>query len=142
MPKEPARLFIDTNVWFSSFYGSANCEKLLKAHLTGKIKAVVSQQIIKETVRNIEEKMPHLLPYVKKFLLNSSLEIVADPRNILSNIKNLVSTEDQPIFASAISAKADIFVTGNIKDFKVKRLGKISGIKIATPKQAVEILGL
>lgn len=143
MSKDPEfKVFIDTNVWFSAFYGSKNCEKIIKAFLGKKFQAVISQQVIEEMVRNIKEKIPHLLPYVKNLLINSPLQIVPDPKIIPSEIKDLVSVEDQPIFASAMLAKADIFVTGNISDFEVKKLEKITKPKILTPQQAVNYFEL
>ena len=74
--------------------------------------------------------------------LTSPREIVADPKTIPSKIKNLISDEDQPIFASAIIARVDYFVTGNIKDFSVKKLEEITGVKILTLKETVKILDL
>lgn len=136
------KVFADTNVWFSALYGSSNCERLLRAHLEHKISLVVSQQILKELVRNIQKKIPGAIPVFEKIFMSCPPEIISDPDKIDSKIKKLIDPKDQPIFTSALLAKINLFVTGNIKDFKIKELEKLTGIKIITPKEAVEILEL
>lgn len=134
------KVFIDTNVWFSAFYGSKNCQAIITAHLQKKITAVVSQRVINETLINIKRKAPHTLLSFKQFMTSSPPELVVDPPMIDPKTKQLVEFKDQPIFVSAMIARVDYFVTGNIKDFKVKELKKVSGIKVITPKKMVEII--
>ena len=142
MSEKTIRIFIDSNIWFSSFYGSENCQKLIHAHQEEKIIAVVSDLVIGEIVRNVKKKLPHHFDNLKYFLLNTPPEIVPNPKTIPKKLINLASPKDLPIFVSAIMAKVDYFVTGNIKDFSVKKLEKITGVKILTPKEAVNILDL
>ncbi|MDO8515604.1 MAG: hypothetical protein Q7S14_03830 [bacterium] len=166
MPK----VFLDSNIWFSAFYGSQNCQKILESGknnkmtllavnlqgITGsdplfgacsssphadevfagsKIKLVISQQVLKETVRNIKEKIPAQLDNFKTFILDNPPEIFSDPETLSKKLEGLISVEDLPIFQAAQTAKVDYFVTGNIKDFKVAELEKLTKIKILTPKQ-------
>lgn len=142
MPSAIPRVFLDSNVWFSAFYGSKNCEKLIQAYKDGRINVAISHQVIEETVRNLKEKLPHLLTLFKEWISSYPPEVVIDPKLIDPKIKNLVAEEDQPIFCSTILAGVDYFVTGNIKDFSIKKLEKITGIKILTPKKAVRFLRL
>jgi len=142
MWKEPPNTFIDTNVWFSSFYGSPNCQKLIRAHVEGKIKAVISRQVLVETVRNINEKIPHAIYVFEKTLKEAPPYIVKDPVRVHKNISRLVSKEDRVIMGAAISAKVKYFVTGNIADFKKREILSKFKIEILTPKQAVDLLGL
>lgn len=142
MPSDIPNVFLDSNVWFSALYGSENCQKLLTAYQEGSIVVFVSQQVIEEIVRNIREKIPQALSVFQDFLTNNPPQIVPDPKHMSRQIKQLVSTEDQPIFTAAIAANVDYFVTGNSKDFSSQRLKKITGISILTPKQAIEAFGL
>lgn len=142
MPERTIRIFIDSNVWFSSFYGSENCQKLTKAHQEGKIIAVISTRVLEEIVRNVKKKIPHHFSDLQNFLLAVPPEIVPNPQNIPQKLIGLVSPGDLPIFVSAVQAKVDYFVTGNIKDFSVKKLEKLTEIKILTPTEAVHILHL
>ncbi len=136
------KIFLDSNIWFSAFYHSQNCEKLIKAYKNKRVRVVISQQVLEESTRNIREKIPHQLSSFQNLILNNPPEIVTDPDTIPPKIKNLISDEDQPIFISAIMAKVNYFITGNIKDFHVKKLEKITGIKILTPKEIVSLLDL
>ncbi len=135
-------VFIDTNVWFSAFYGSKTCQKVVGGHLAGKINAVISQKVLKELVKNLQKKIPRAIPNFQRTFINVPPKIVPDPLEINKNLKSLVELKDQKIFCSAYSAKVDYFVTGNIRHFQVKKLEKLTGIKILTPKQAVDLFRL
>ncbi len=136
------RVFLDSNVWFSAFYYSENCEKIINAGKKGKIALIISQQVVKETIRNIKEKKPDQLENFRNFILENPPEIFSDRVGVPPATETLIASEDAPVFLAAISAKVKFFVTSNIRDFAVKRLGKFTGIKILTPKEAVKALGL
>ncbi|MCJ7740572.1 putative toxin-antitoxin system toxin component, PIN family [Candidatus Microgenomates bacterium] len=142
MPSVILKVFLDSNIWFSAFYGSVNCQKLIKAHTNEKIKAVVSRQVLEESIRNIKEKIPEILSVFQTYLINYPPLLISDPEILNSRIRGLVNKYDQPIFISAMMGKVDYFVTGNIRHFQVKKLEKLTGIKILTPKQAVDLLRL
>jgi predicted nucleic acid-binding protein len=136
------RVFLDANVFFSTFYGSANCERIIKAHQQEEISLVTSSLAIEESLRNIQEKIPGVVSSFKDLLINNPPELLADPVEIDPRIRLLVDGKDQPIFTSAILGKVNYFITGNTKDFKVKELEKVTRIKVLTPKQLVDLLRL
>lgn len=138
---KPERVFLDTNVWFSALYGSNNCLKLVQAHIEEKIQAVISWKVLDELIINLNKKAPRTVPIFKDIITFSPPLVVQD-REISSQIETLVDKKDRKIFASAMKAKAKYFVTGNTKDFKVSKLGKITGIRVISPKQAVELFKL
>lgn len=141
MNQSPApHVFIDTNVWFSAFYGSVNSEKLVKAHIRGNIKAVISQQVLTELVNNISTKIPRALPSLQKFLEAAPPEIVGNPSHISSKIKKLVHPKDAVIFASCLETKVKLFVTGNTKDFDITALKRRFNIVVCTPAEAIKLL--
>lgn len=142
MRKDTPRIFLDSNIWFSAFYGSVNCQKLIKAHLEGKIRVIISSQVIEESIRNLKEKKPQVLASFQEMLLNNPPEIIKDPDNLGKKIKKLVDEKDGPIFGSALLGEATFFVTGNIRDFSVQKLEKATGIKVITPMEAVNLLHL
>lgn len=137
MPIPPPLVFIDTNVWFSAFYGSPNSEKIIKAHAEGKIKAVVSRQVLRELVSNINKKIPNAMAGLKKIMEFAPPMVVANANLVSHLVGKEVHKKDQIIFQSAINSKAKLFVTGNVKHFKINR---ITGIKIITPKEAVGLI--
>ncbi len=142
MKSEAPKIFIDSNVWFLFLYGSLNCEKLINAHTKGKIKAVISRQVLEETVRNLKEKIPDTIPVLEKYIELTPPILVKDPASVNKSIRDLVSKEDRFIIGSALNAKVKYFVTGNIKDFKRNELKEEYGIEVLTPKEAVEKLNL
>lgn len=137
MPIPPPLVFIDTNVWFSAFYGSPNSEKVVKAHIEGKIQAVVCRQVLRELVSNINKKIPRAMVLLKK-LMEFAPPMVVDNTNFVSPlVTKYVHRKDQIIFQSAINSRSELFVTGNVKHFTAKHISKI---KIVTPKEAVGLI--
>ncbi|TSC87708.1 MAG: hypothetical protein G01um101416_388 [Microgenomates group bacterium Gr01-1014_16] len=136
------RVFVDTNVWFSAFYGSPHCEKIIKAHLEGKIKAVINRQVLTELVTNITKKIPNAVKPLQTFLESSPPEIVTPPQKTSVTSASLAHSKDLPILLSAHQAGVGIFVTGNIKDFKISLIKQKLGLEILTPAAAVSKLYL
>ena len=135
-------IFTDTNIWFSALYGSANCEKILQAHLSGKVKITISEDVLTELIRTVKTKAPQALKTLERLLRISppiiSRKVIGIPRKYL----NLADSKDLPILLAAHEAGVKVFVTGNIKDFNQALVEKKLGIKIITPKQAVQLLNL
>ncbi len=136
------KVFLDTNVWFSAFYGSENCRRVVELHAQKKIKAVVSRLVVRELTQNLGNKYPQGLKLVAEFFSKFPPEMVDDRFEIDRKLKNLADIKDLPILLSAYSAKAEYFVTGNIKDFAVKKIFNKLNIKVVTPKDFVTKLGL
>ena len=130
-------VFVDTNVWFSAFYGSSNAEKIIKAHITGQIKAVISQQVLRELVENISQKLPPAIPALHRLLESAPPLIISDPREIPPEYKPLSNPKDLPILISASKAQIKVFVTGNIKDFNLPKIKARLDIEILTPKEFI-----
>jgi putative PIN family toxin of toxin-antitoxin system len=54
--KPEIRAFLDTNVWFSGLYSTQNAPyKILSYFLEGKITIVISQQILDELFRTVNQ---------------------------------------------------------------------------------------
>jgi putative PIN family toxin of toxin-antitoxin system len=140
MPVHPNLVFIDTNVWFSAFYGSQNAEKLLKAHVGGEIKAVISQKVLTELITNVRNKIPEVYKPLEKFLRSSPPTILSDSRKISKDVSKSVDINDQIIFQTAVDSKISIFITGNLKHFRRDSLEKSFPVKIFTPSEAIQYL--
>lgn len=142
MSSSSINVFIDTNVWFSAFYGSKNAEKLIKAHIEGEISAIISQQVLHELVRNISAKVPRAVKPMEKLFKSAPPKIYKDPQKIDKTLRSLVDSKDQVIFQAAVNSGTKIFVTGNIKDFDVEKIKKLLGVEILTPNQVAGRLKL
>ncbi len=132
------KVFIDTNVWFSSFYGSINAEKLLKAHINKTIQAIISQQVLEELVKNIQAKIPTAITPLQILLQSAAPKIIKNPEKVNPQLLKLINRKDQSIFQAAINSQTDLFITGNLKDFKIKPLKKLFDISVLSPAEAVQ----
>lgn len=140
MSNHAQRVFIDTNVWFSAFYGSENSKKLLTMHINDEINAVVSQKVLQELVINIKKKLPRALPELNKILNSAPPTVISDPKIISKGITALVHPKDAVILQAAVTAKIRMFITGNLKDFKIDEISAKYNVSVVSPKEAVDRL--
>src|SRR4030042_7196909 len=116
MKKKPElRVFLDTNVIFSGLYSSDGPAGIILGHfIDGKLTVVISQQVLEEVVRTMNEKLPVVLPILMKLLGSVSLEIIKDPTSEeIINWTKVIHPEDAAILAAAINAQTDYLVTGD-----------------------------
>ena len=133
------RVFLDTNVWFSAFYGSDNCRNIVELYAQKKIEAVVSRLVVRELTQNLGDKHPQGLKLVAGFFSKFPPEMVDDCFEIDGKLKNLADFKDLPILLSAYSARVEYFVTGNIRDFAIEKIFDKLKIKVITPKDFVKL---
>lgn len=112
------RAFLDTSAilaGLNSPTGAAGV--ILAACFAGKIKPVISRQIVDEAERIIPLKFPDLDTGWVAFL---ATEPEMARRPTMTQIRRahvLIQTSDAPILAAAMLAKPDALVTWNTKDF-------------------------
>jgi len=81
------------------------------------------------------------LPLVIEYLKIIKPTIVKNPKKEMAlKYKNLASLKDIPILISAFEYQCQYFITGNIKDFKVKLVEKELNLKIIKPAEFFRIL--
>jgi putative PIN family toxin of toxin-antitoxin system len=142
VPEPKPRIFLDTNVIFSGLYSSQGAPgAILKHFIEGRINIVVSQQVLEEVIRIIKEKLPEALPALKRFLVNSPLEVGADPSPEAIHLwAKEIHLGDAAVLSAAIIAKPDYFITGD-NDFLGNHIIKDkAGINILTPAQFLKLL--
>jgi len=142
MPPKAPKIFIDTNVWFSAFFGSTNCQRVLKAYANKIITVIISEKVLNELVKNINKKFPDAFINLRIFFKSNPPVVLKDPNKIFLSVQQLVDPKDRLIFQSALESRAKYFVTGNIKHFNVKGIKEKLRIEVLTPKQAVDKLNL
>lgn len=141
---KPPRVFLDSNVIFSGLHSPGGAPgAVLKLMLDRKIKVVISRQILEEVVRTFKKKLPGALPALSRFFLNSPLEVVGDPSpdEVLRWTETL-KEGDASIFAAAVVANPDFFVTGDRHFLDNPQLKRKSRLVICSPAQFLEHLGL
>ena len=119
-PPKPC-IFIDADVLFAGAASpnehSASLVILRMAEIT-LIEAVVSEQVIAEVERNLEEKMPAAMPAFQ-MLVSRCLHVVPDPT--MAEIKALsksADAKDVPILAAAVRESCVFLTTYNIRHFQ------------------------
>lgn len=142
MPDTELRAFLDTNVIFSGLYSSRGApRKILEYFIAGRIKVVVSQQVLEELVRTFKAKLPEGLPALKRLLLNVAPEVCADPSaETVLLWKKVLQPGDAAILAAAVAAEADYFVTGDSHFLENPAIMQDTGLKIITPAQLVKMV--
>lgn len=140
----PLRIFLDSNVLFSGFCSPDGPPGVLLEHFTeGRFVVIVSRQVLEEVVRTFKKKLPEVLPALRDFLLNSSLEVVGDPGpGDVARWAELLDEGDAVIIAAAIAAEPDYFVTGDSHFLENTRVEKKSGLRICLPSGLLRDLGL
>jgi predicted nucleic acid-binding protein len=131
-------IFIDTNVWFSAFYGSLNSQKIITAHATHQIQAVISQQVLAELFRNLKRKHPRAMGAVETFFSQTPPTIVKTPLHVSESISHLVHPLDAPLLQACHHAQITYFVTDNLKHFKIDSIKKALEISILSPSQTIK----
>ena len=132
------RLFLDASVLVagsgSPGGGSGAILRLLEFHVPN-LEGVVSRQVLVETERNIEKKLPRGLRRYREIVANIRLVVEADPsQGDVLNCAKLINSKDAPILAAAINAQADFLITLNTRHFMTDPLrSAYLSMKIVTP---------
>ena len=105
------KLFVDANVLFTAAYSPQGKAAFLFDSLASLI--VTSDYAAEEARRNILAKKPAASAGLEKIL--AQIEIIASAQGDACPID--LPSKDQPIFLSALKAKATHLLTGDLKDF-------------------------
>ena len=142
------KIFLDTNIVFSYFYAKKENKKNVATLLFNFLrkhnyKILISDLVKEELCRNADKiKIPEneLNKEIKNFIIKPDIEI-AD--NILFKINPLLldlSKNDKIILTTAIFYKANIFITGNRKDFEKLYGRKILNTYIFSLKESIKFI--
>lgn len=132
-------VFIDSNIWFSAFYREGMCSKLIEKSISLGRKVCISELVLEEVIRNIQLKIPHVLPFFTSYLKENKIIVLKNPSvPTLLQYKGLAEKYDLPILVSAIEYKCGYFITGNLSDFNLKKIKIKSKIIIISPREYKE----
>ena len=110
------RVLIDSNVLFSSALNPNGTPfKAYVKAVTSPNTGMICQQNIDELRRTFNRKLPDKIQLLESFLAiaMTALEIVTVPNNKYDIERLVRDPDDRPILRAAITAKADIIVTGD-----------------------------
>jgi putative PIN family toxin of toxin-antitoxin system len=130
------RVTPDTNVLISAFFYDGNERTILRKVIQGKLRFVLSIEIIDEMVRVLEQKF-HVDPQVtQNFALRlGQIADIVPPRRLSDVVVR--DRADIKILECASAGKSDYIVTG---DRDLLSLKKYSGIRILTGRELLKSL--
>jgi putative PIN family toxin of toxin-antitoxin system len=128
------KVFLDTNVLASALATRGLCAELFEVVLQSH-ELLVSPPVLKELERVLPEKLGQSQQVTQDYirLIRDYATLVIDEKQGVS----LPDPDDEPIVASAISGKAQAFVTG---DKALLELGSVEGLPVVSPRQFWELL--
>lgn len=130
----PPNIFVDTNVLISGLLYRGNEAKVLELALDGKIKLVISKQVVDETKRALIEKFG-LKASLSETVLESwskIAQIAEAPRDVDERFKHLMGAKDAPILAAAVKSGAECILMGD-RGFHREEIKRL--IDVLTAKQ-------
>ena len=136
----PNSLFFDSSALFAAAYSSTGAAReLLRWSIQGKVRILISQDVLEETTRNLERKAPDKVEAYQELLLLLEPGIVPSPTpQDVWAAEEYVEQKDAPIAAAAKNAQTDFLVTLDKKHILGKpELAKYIETKIVTPKEAI-----
>ena len=129
------RVFLDTNVLASAAATRGLCADVLREVLTSH-ELLTSEQVLSELERVLRTKFDVPRDLIDDFMgLMRQDTVLAKPGPLLDI--EIDDKDDVPILSAAISAAADVFVTG---DKEILDLGQIGRLTILSPRQFWEKL--
>ena len=129
------KVFLDSNVLFSIAYTGKDRSRsylIYEIQALGRFKVYLSDLVCEEALFNIRRKKAEAEQLLKELIQRSKVlgDISADLKH--AEIRKLPQN-DRIILSTAVYHKADVFVTGNEKDFKNLYHKKILGTLILRP---------
>lgn len=136
------RLFIDSSVLFSAAYSlHGHARDLILLAFREEVVLVVSQLVLEESRRNLEESAPQTVILFDFLVRAIPFEIIRPTKEEVLEASRFVVLKDAPILAAAKSAQADLLVTLDKKHLLDKPvLVRYLGTGIVTPERAFELL--
>jgi putative PIN family toxin of toxin-antitoxin system len=125
------RVFLDTNVLLSAFFGSGLCARLFEALLESEHDILVGEPVSREFVRIARDKFK-----VDDAELAPALEVLRRQTLVSATERALVGIpdpDDVPILACALATHAELFVTA---DRALLDLGAVDGLPLVDPRAA------
>jgi predicted nucleic acid-binding protein len=130
------RVFLDTSALLAGLaspWGAGNA--ILALAEAGLLTLVVSEQVLVEAERNLQEKLPKAVPEYERFLKACPLERISDPATgDVAKARGMIHAKDASILAAAKNSQVDYLVTLNRKHFlDDPEVALTSGLRIGAP---------
>ncbi len=143
MAKRTVRLFLDSNVILSGLLSDKGAPRIILDLLSLGLPFLMGstgQYNLIEIERNLEKRMPGIIPIYKKYLPLLNLAIIPMPkREELREFFGKIANKDIPVLVSAIKGKADFLITGDRRHFEKLNKGvEKYQLKTVTPSEFID----
>ncbi len=131
---------MDANVLFSAAITPQGRARAIFELSEDRTTLLATGYAVGEARRNLERKYPSKVSELEALLEN--ITIVEEPSaRLVEELAPLVpDPDDAPILAGAVSAEADLLVTGNERDFRTLYGTKVRGVLVLRPRDALDLL--
>jgi predicted nucleic acid-binding protein len=130
------RVFLDTSALLAGLASPTGASSMVLALAEAELLTlVVSEQVLVEAERNLEEKLPRAIPEYQRFLSACPLEKMPDPSmSDLTKAMEIIHPKDASILMAAKNAQVDYLVTLNRKHFlDDPEVARRSGLRVGAP---------
>lgn len=122
------KVLLDSNVLISALYYEGNERRVLVLIAEGIVFGVISEYVLDEVTRTIDEKFasktPEMLGYelLGLALKNSDYVTKDEAAHLVESAESLIRDEkDAPVLAAALASSADVLVSGDRDFFALKK---------------------
>ncbi len=100
--RTPRSVFLDSSVFFAAAYSvTGSAHDLLQAGMHGRVSLVLSDYVLDETARNLEENAPRALPAFVRLRGALTYRLSNPSRALVLDTARVVVAKDAPIIAAA-----------------------------------------
>jgi|GEM_PF-37388 len=142
MAEKSVRVFLDSNVILSGLFSEAGPLRMILDLLCldlPMLQGLTGAFNLAEIERNLNKKMPAALPVYLEYASKIKLEVIPlPPLSLISKLVGRTAEKDLPVLASALIGRADYLVTGDRKDFSVKKLKGEYPFRVITPAELID----
>jgi len=130
------RVFLDSSALIAGLASPTGASNVILTLAAAEIiTLVVSEEVLVEVERNLQEKLPRALPEYRRFLATCPLERGAAPSGAeVAAARQIIHPDDAPILAAAMALGIDYLVTFNRKHFlDDPEVARKSHLRLGTP---------
>ena len=130
------KVFLDTSALLAGLASPTGASNMILALAEAQlITLVLSEQVLVEAERNLQEKLPSAIPQYRRFLTTCPLEKASMPSTAdVAMAREIIHAKDAPILMAAMNAQVDYLVTLNRKHFlDDPEVARTSGLRIGAP---------
>jgi len=134
------KAFLDANVLFAASYSSTGASReLIRLAFRGRIRLVISEDVVEEAERNLSAKRPEALHVLRQILDSVPFQLVNPSAEEVQQAASYTANKDAPVVAAARRAGADSLVTLDRRHLiDIPQVAEMSGLKIVLPGRILQ----